>query len=245
MTVLYTGVALGQPDLDVWLCLIQKVGQKFMDPDMKTVTLELRPSQFMREIGRTGGESGRIGSSDRDWLVKSLLRLTGSIVIQSPDRKKGIMGRLVTRAAWNDDQDRLLVEIDNFVGYLFSSGYSQMNLGVRKTLMGDDLSLWLQAFISSHKKSGEFFYSVETLMARCRSRTPEPRKFKYRVSEKMRRLMGLSPSERGFQRWLWDGDILRVFFSEIRCIRWLDEHPDVRLPREEQEKKVDTATPRP
>ena len=231
MSVTYDGVALGQADLDVWLCLIQKVGQRFMDASTKTVALELRPSLFMREIGRTGGKSGRIGKNDREWLVKSLKRLTGIITIKTTDNRKGILGGLVKSAAWNDDQDRLVVEIDNTVGYLFSGGYSQMSLSVRKTLMGDDLSLWLQAFIASHRVAGsDLFYSLDVLIERCRSHCGETRKFKYRVTEKMQRLMTLSERQRGFYHWLWQGETLMVFFSERRFQLWIYDNPTVPVP---------------
>lgn len=220
--VSYDGMALGQADLDVWLRLIQMVGQRFLDPLTKTVAVELRPSLFLREIGREGGTCGRTGKNDREWLVQALKRLTGVITIQTPDNKKGIMGGLIKTAAWNDEQNRLIVEIDNTIGYLFTGGYSQIILAARKELMGDDLALWLQAFIASHKgPTTSFFYNVTTLMERCRSKITEPRKFKYRLSEKMQKIMDLDPSIRGFHTWVMEGDVLRVFFTipQFECWR--------------------------
>jgi hypothetical protein len=202
-----------------------------MDASTKTVALELRPSLFMREIGRTGGKSGRIGKNDREWLVKSLKRLTGIITIKTTDNRKGILGGLVKSAAWNDDQDRLVVEIDNTVGYLFSGGYSQLSLNVRKSLMGDDLSLWLQAFIASHRIAGsDLFYSLDVLIERCRSHCVATRKFKYRITEKMQRLMTLSEQQRGFYRWLWHNDTLMVFFSARRFQLWIYDNPHASVP---------------
>lgn len=226
ITVTYDGIALGQADLDVWLRLVQMVGQRFLDPLTKTVSVELRPSLFLREIGREGGTSGRTGKNDREWLVQALKRLTGIITIQTADNRKGVMGGLIKTAAWNDEQNRLIVEIDNTIGYLFTGGYSKITLAARKELMGDDLALWLQAFISSHKgPTTVFFYSIETLMQRCRSKIVDPRKFKYRLSEKMCKLMQLDPAIRGFHTWLMDGDILRVFFTipQFECWRHSDQ----------------------
>ena len=221
LSVYYDGVSLGQADMDVWLRLVQMVGQRFLDPATRTVTVEFRPSLFLREIGREGGSHGRIGSHDREWLVQALKRLTGVITIRTTDNRKGIMGGLIKSAAWNDDADRLVVEIDNTVGYLFTGGYSQINLDARKSLMGDDLALWLQAFIASHKgPKATFFYSIQTLMQRCRSKITEPRKFKYRLTEKMEKLMELKADIRGFHNWVMDGDILRVFFSEAHFEHW-------------------------
>lgn len=214
MTITYDGYALGQADLDVWLRIIQIAGQRFIDSKPKTIAIEIKPSTFLKEIGREGGKSGRLGKNDREWLVRSLKRLCGVITLKTPDDKKGIIGGLIKTAAWNDDQDRLVIEIDNVIGYLFSAQYTLLSTRVRKQLIGDDLSLWLHAFIMAHKgPRSRFFYSVETLMVRCRSRIAEPRKFKYKVSQKMERLMELDPNIRGFHSWLWEKNILHVFYT--------------------------------
>jgi len=215
MTVTYDGFALGQADLDVWLRIIQIAGQRFIDSKPKSIIIDIRPSEFLKEIGREGGKSGRLGKNDREWLVRSLKRLCGVITLRTPDDKKGIIGGLIKSAAWNDDQDRLIVEVDNVVGYLFSAQYTMLSTHVRKQLLGDDLSLWLHAFIMAHKAPrSRFFYNVETLMLRCRSRIAEPRKFKYKVTQKMERLMELDPKIRGFHSWLWEKNTLHVFYTK-------------------------------
>lgn len=215
MTITYDGVALGQADLDVWLRLIQLAGQRFIDRAAKTIVVDIRPGEFLKEIGREGGKSGHLGKSDREWLVRSLKRLTGIITVKTPDDRKGLIGGLIKGVAWNDEQNRLLVEIDNFIGYLFSARYSLLNSKARKQLLGDDLALWLHAFITAHYgKNEEFFYSVDTLRQRCRSRIAENRKFKYAVGKKMEKLMALPRELRGFAGWSWDRDILHVYFNE-------------------------------
>lgn len=230
----YTGQALGQADLDVWLNIVRKIGQSFAEGDKSTI-LEFTPSSFLKEIGRTGGVHKRLGRNDRDWLYASLVKLTGTITISTPDAKRGITGGLIRRVAWNDDADKILVDVDNTFGPLFVGGYTCLNPYVRAELKGDDLALWLYAFINSHSgPHTEFFYGLETLMERSRTKIEEPRKFKYRVAQKMKKLMELSKEERGFYDWLWEpGNVLRVFFSEAQMHKWkyqntLSETPTAR-----------------
>ena len=218
----YTGPALGQADLDVWLNIVRKIGPRFAEGDKNSV-LEFTPGSFLREIGRTGGVHKRLGKNDRDWLYASLVKLTGTITIATTDAKRGITGGLIRRVAWNDDADKILVDVDNTFGPLFAGGYTCLNPYVRSELKGDDLALWLYAFINSHScPHAEFFYGLETLMERSRTRIEEPRKFKYRVAQKMKKLMALSQEERGFYDWLWDipGTVLRVFFSEVQMHKY-------------------------
>ena len=216
LVVTYTGVSLGQADLDVWMRIIQLVGQRFIDRSQKTVAVEITPSAFMRDIGRTGGRSGRIGNNDRDWLVKSLTRLTGAITIRTPDDKKGIVGNLVKGVAWNDEQNRLVVEVDNKIGYLFAARYTMLSSATRIALMGDDMALWLHAFIAAHRGShgrSEFFYSVDTLREKSRSRIADRSKFKYFITQKMKKLMALPEEQRGFFSWEWENRYtLRVHY---------------------------------
>lgn len=215
VVVSYDGPALGQADLDVWLRLIQLVGQRFIDRKAKSFSIEITPSVFLKEIGRTGGKCGRLGNSDREWLVKSLKRLAGVVTVKTPNDRKGIMGSLVKGAAWNDDQDRLIIEVDNIIGYLFATNYTMLSTAARTQLMGDDMALWLHAYICAHKsKKGGFFQSIDTLREKSRSKIGERHKFKYFVTQKMNKLMELQPNIRGFHSWEWENKtVLRVHYT--------------------------------
>lgn len=217
IVVTYDGAALGQADLDVWLRLIQIVGQRFVDRKTKSISIEIVPSVFLKEIGRTGGKCGRLGGNDREWLVKSLKRLAGVITVKTPNDRKGIIGSLVKGAAWNDEQDKIVVEIDNIVGYLFAAHYTMISTSARVQLLGDDMALWLHAFIGAHRSrsGGEFYYHVDTLRDKCRSKIADRHKFKYFVTQKMNKLMELPRGTRGFHSWEWEKrTILRVHFEE-------------------------------
>lgn len=224
--ITYDGWELGQPDLDVWLALVQKAGQRFLDQTVRSITVELTPSEFLREIGRMGGKHERIGRADRDWLVDSLKRLKGVITIKTPDDKKGRMGGLIDDVYWNDDRNRIVVEVNNIIGYLFAGGYSCINMDVRKKLMGDDLSLWLHNFITSHKSHGTsgMFYSLQKIQEKCRSTMKEMRYFRHLLLKKMERIMQTKTSEDFYEYEVTKDNILWAFYSKSQYFKWCSEN---------------------
>ena len=68
LEIVYNGPSLGQSDLDVWVYIMQTAGQRFLDPDVRELSLEFSITSFLNEIGRKGAHSG---GSNKEWLLKS------------------------------------------------------------------------------------------------------------------------------------------------------------------------------
>lgn len=214
--ITYSGMSLGQADLDVWMYILQKAGQRFTDPSVTYLSLEFQITQFLTAIGRKGGKSGRPGGRDKEWLLESLHRISsGTITVKTPSNERGIVGSLITQAYWDVSKNKLIVDVNSKLGYLFSAKPTLLSVDVRTSLIGDDLALWLYNFITSHKDPyNNMIYGIDTIMKRCRTQTKEHRKFKHRLAEKMERLMAIDEKDRNFHSWVIDGNNLVIFFSK-------------------------------
>lgn len=161
VSIVYTGVALDQSDLDVWLGALHIARHTELGhPVLYT------ERGFLRAIGR-GGENGTcIGKTDRTWLNTVLERLCSSQLKISTPGRGGYEGSLIDGVEVNSEgRERALVLSPKLRGLYDRDSWSQLNASVRRGLSGHPLAQWIHAFYSTHAKP--YGLKVATLHRLC------------------------------------------------------------------------------
>ncbi|TXH60427.1 MAG: hypothetical protein E6Q84_04675 [Thiothrix sp.] len=180
VSITYSGPRLDQSDLDVWegalhLARLIPLGDK----------IEFTEKGFLRLIGRGGVGGENIGKSDREWLRKSLTRLSANNVelTQGP---YGYGGSLIDEYFRDESTGRYILILNPRLKAMFGrDGWTQVDWSIRQALRGHPLAQWLHGFYSTH--AAPFPLKVETLHKLCGSETGEDAKT---AAEKNKALLG-------------------------------------------------------
>lgn len=175
----YTGIQLGQDDLDV--CLFCFHLYRAQSPFVRIVITE---RDFLVGVGRcTGG-------SDRRWLRGCLRRLQATgleISWTLRNRTVAYAGSLIDEYAYDSGTGKYAIRINPKIAALFANGcWSGLDFQVRRQLGRDSLARWLHAFYSSHK--APLPYRIETLHRLSNSRMKHLRSFRARIRKSAARL---------------------------------------------------------
>lgn len=150
-----TGPQLTQPDLDVWMMAL------YLARHGDAVRINRRA--FLQLLERA------TGSSDREWLTKSLIRLRECHVDVSLDDHPRFAGHLLKMLRIHKRQQGVLdasgheieLEIDPSMATMFRDGWTRIPFPARAQLRDDPLANWLLGFYLTHSKPKDM--KVETL----------------------------------------------------------------------------------
>lgn len=158
----YTGPRLDQADLDVWegalhLARLSPLGNR----------IEFTEKSFLKMIDRGGKNGDSIGRSDREWLRRTLARLSANTVeIKHGPYAYG--GSLVDEYFRDESVGRYVLMLNPRMKALFGrDGWTLIDWGIHCSLRGHPLAQWLHGFYSSHAKP--FPMKEETLHRLCGS----------------------------------------------------------------------------
>lgn len=144
----FTGVRLGQDDLDVLLVLLHVSQAKPLGTTVYVQGGDLLALLGLEDSGGVARGAGGAGARDR--LEESLRRLTGALVELKEEGGAVLMGHLVDRAergrAGKDWEVRLSPDLAPAV----AGRIGGIDIRVRRALRGKPLAAWLHAWISSH-----------------------------------------------------------------------------------------------
>jgi hypothetical protein len=144
LTIIYTGQRLTQVHADVWEGIMYLARQY---PAGKRITFRAR--QFLKLIGR------HTGKSQRDELRRLFRQLTAtSVEVHDARNKRSFWGSLLPTGADVDEHDDTLyvVELNRSLAQLFERGFSTIDWQQRRKLLKKPLALWLQHYLSDHRK---------------------------------------------------------------------------------------------
>lgn len=165
ITIHFTGGELDQGDLDVFLQAIHLAAkQHAMGDQRKSALVEFSAHGFLKAIGRSPGKSGR------EWLLKSIRRLSACVVeVQMANHRYGgniYGGSLIYDYYYDSRVKKYYFRINNCLGEMFRIGWTPLQWQQRLQLR-TGLAKWLHGLYSSMEV---YPMRVETLRALSRSR---------------------------------------------------------------------------
>jgi hypothetical protein len=158
-TIRVTGPQLIQADLEVWMRAVELA--RHGEP------VQINRRAFLERLDRS------TGSSDREWLARSLKRLSECHIDVSVNGKPRFAGRLLkslriqkrSQQASDLNAREIELDVDPSMATLFRDGTTQIRFSAWTKLRGDPLASWLLGFYLSHEKP--FDIKVETLQRLC------------------------------------------------------------------------------
>lgn len=155
VVIVVTGPQLTQPDLDVWMEAV------YLARHGDAVQINRRA--LLERLGRT------TGSSDREWLTKSLARLSKCRIDVSVRRQPRFSGCLLqslkihrqTKRVSDAKGPEIELSLDPSMVNLFRDGWTMLKFSARTELRGDPLANWVLGFYRSHRDAYDL--KVETL----------------------------------------------------------------------------------
>lgn len=165
VSIHFTGGEFDQGDLDVFLHAIHIAAkQQAMGNQRKSALVEFSAHSFLKAIGRSPGKSGR------EWLLKSIRRLSACIVeVQMANHRYGnniYGGSLIYDYYYDSSKKKYYFRINNCLGEMFRMGWTPLQWQQRLQLR-TGLAKWLHGLYSSMKL---YPIKVKTLRALSRSR---------------------------------------------------------------------------
>jgi len=170
ITVVHTGPALDQADLDVWeQCLdLAKTGGL-------GVEIQFSDRAFLKAIGRSTGKS------DREWLKDSFRRLMTSLV-ELEDGSKAYAGQLIHHWYRDENTGHQCMILNPKLASMFGvNTWTAISSEERKALKGQPIAQWLHGFYCTH--ADPFPYKVETIYKLCGSESKNIFHFKSNLKE--------------------------------------------------------------
>lgn len=152
---LVTGPTLNQSDLDVLIGFIQLAKlQNFAR------IIKFNERTFLRLIDR-GGQGGKVGKSDRDWLRKTISRL-GSTIMTFTDGSNEYAGALIVEYIRDGLSGYYVVSLNpHFFEFYGLDNWTKLNVDIRNSLRGNPLAQFLYGFF--HSNACTFPLKVKTL----------------------------------------------------------------------------------
>ena len=157
--IVVTGPQLTQPDLDVWMTAASLARHDGM--------ARVNRRAFLEHLDRA------TGSSDRDWLIKSLKRQRECYIEVSLNEQPRFKGHLLKslklqkRLQKNCEPNthEIELEFEPSIVTLFQDGSTNIKISARSDLRSDPLANWLLGFYSSHGEP--YAIKVETIQKLC------------------------------------------------------------------------------
>lgn len=159
VSIIVTGPQLTQPDLDVWMQAV------YLARHGEAVQINRRA--LLERLGRT------TGSSDREWLTKSLARISECHIDVSIHGQRRFSGCLLQslkiykqkKDASDANRSEIELMVDPSMATLFRDGWTMLKFSGRAELRGDPLANWVLGFYRSHRNAYDM--KVETLHRLC------------------------------------------------------------------------------
>lgn len=167
--IIFTGHLLDQADLDVYKQTLHLARKQ----PLGNATL-FKARDFLRSIGRD------TGSSQRDWLLRSITRLAAGLV----EISKGHLsysGSLIDDIGRDTRLHYYYVTLNPRIADLFAQGWSTINPVQRKALGNAQLAKWLHAFTSGQEKPLTF--RLDKLAEYANSRRKRKRDFRAHLDD--------------------------------------------------------------
>lgn len=164
-TVMYTGWQLTQAHLDVFEGILQ-----LMRGQEAGVRVNFSKNELLEIIGR------RNSGYEYEWVHRKIIQLEACAVEIIKNRRKGFFGSLIEKGKFDEFEGTYSVIVSEELINLFDEGFSKVQWGQRKALMGKPLACWLQMYYCSHKNP--FPVTVSFLKTQCGSKTAEIKHFK-------------------------------------------------------------------
>ena len=133
--IIYTGIRLDQSDLDVYEEVLHIANPKPLGQVIRFKTREL-----LRSLGRTEG------SQNREWLYKSLSRLS-ACEIEISNGKSAYGGSLIQDQGRDEIAGIHYIVLNPRLNALFQQGYALNKREARKSLGRHQLAKWLHGFV--------------------------------------------------------------------------------------------------
>lgn len=166
--IIYTGVMLDTADLEVYEEILHRARR-----DLGGYVF-FKTREFLRSIGRATGKR------NRDWLLKSLSRLSGCEVEISNGRK-AYGGSLVDDQGRDDEAGTHYVRLKPSIAALFAQGYAVRDPSQVRQLGSAQLAKWLFGFTAGQAKPLTF--KIEDLAKHARSGYARRRDFQARLDK--------------------------------------------------------------
>ena len=152
--IVYTGVMLDTADLEVYEEILHRAGR-----DLGS-NVFFKTREFLRSIGRATGKR------NREWLLKSLSRLSGCEVEISNGRK-AYGGSLVDDQGRDDEAGTHYVRLKPSIASLFAQGYAVRDPVQIRQLGNAQLAKWLFGFTAGQERPLTF--RIDDLAKHARS----------------------------------------------------------------------------
>lgn len=136
----YTGFRLNQSDLDCWLEVMHLARRSPLGREVRFTA-----SGFLRAIGRKG-----LGGKDRQWLDRSLTRMTACAVTIRLASGQEYTGPLISEFFVDRSSGRYVVRINPFIAPIFDEAFVKLSVATRQSLFSD-FARWLQGYVQSHR----------------------------------------------------------------------------------------------
>jgi hypothetical protein len=200
-TVRYTGPELFQPDLDVWLQIVQLCRLRPLG-----TSTDFQVRTFLKALGSSTGKTDR----SRLELMFARLRATSFTVSwvdpMTKKHRKYISG-LVDHLGFDEATGRWRVVLDPRIAELFAPNqHTWLQASARRALGKSYLAKWLHGYFSSHAKPHPI--RVAALLELSGSENRELRDFRRRLKAAL-------------------GEVARVETAEGRCFDWRIDNEDL------------------
>lgn len=173
--ITYTGQALDQGDLDVFMAAIRMTYDKEKELEIKCSVYAIQ-----KMLGITACKS------NRDRIKSSFERLTSGTVTIKNGRYQ-YCGHLIDSFLLDQTTNSYALKINARLGQLFQGGYTRIDWEKRRKLRSD-LAKRLHSLVLSHMAPSERpqRYTTETIKKLCRSEDSDEKRFKARIRQHMR-----------------------------------------------------------
>lgn len=171
--IVYTGVTLDTGDLEVYEEILHRSRRSLGR------TTHFRTREFLQAVGRASGKS------QRDWLLKSLSRLSGC-EIEISSGGKSYAGSLIQEQGRDDQAGMHYVKLTERIAALFDQGYSVRDPEQLRALGNAQLAKWLHGFTTNQAKPLTF--AIEDVARYARSRYSRQRDFRRRLEDAAERV---------------------------------------------------------
>lgn len=176
----YTGEALDQGDLDIWLQALELLRAQGGDFD-QPIYFSLR--DFLRQLGRAEG------GKDHEWLKRGIVRMT-ACALQFYDGRYIYGGTLITNFGWDEySGDYFIILNSKLVPLFLDNAYTRLRWETRLALK-TNYSQWLHGYICSHQATPDNPHRIRIAMLAKLSRSSfsRQRDFRRKVEESLHEL---------------------------------------------------------
>jgi hypothetical protein len=203
-TVRYTGPELFQPDLDVWLQIVQLCRLRPLG-----TSTDFQVRTFLKALGSSTGKTDR----DRLELMFARLRATAftvSWVDPTTKKHRKYISGLVDHLGFDEATGRWRVVLDPRIAELFApSQHTWLQVSARRALGKGYLAKWLHGYFSSHAKPHPI--RVAALMELSGSATAELKRFRQSLKLALAAVARVETAEgRRFEWCIDDEDLVHV-----------------------------------